>query len=41
MSAPFFLWITLGILFVLIAAVLVVYGEVIKNIGMQGSTQLL
>ena len=30
MSAPFSLWVALDILFVLIAAVLVVYGEVIK-----------
>jgi len=30
MSAPFSLWVALDVLFVLIAAVLVVYGEVIK-----------
>jgi len=30
LSAPFSLWVALDILFVLIAAVLVVYGEVIK-----------
>ena len=36
MSAPFSLWVALDILFVLIAAVLVVHGEVIKNIGTQG-----
>jgi len=32
MSAPFSLWVALDVLFVLIAAVLVVYGEVIKTI---------
>lgn len=34
LSAPFSLWVALDILFVLIAAVLVVYGEVIKIIDL-------
>lgn len=39
LSAPFSLWVALDILFVLIAAVLVVYGEVIKITDMFILTQ--
>ena len=41
LSAPFSLWVALDILFVLIAAVLVVYGEVIKIHNLQSVLDFL
>ena len=41
LSAPFSLWVALDILFVLIAAVLVVYGEVINIHNLQSVLDFL